>query len=86
MDISHSEALEIIRVITEDGSQQQSSGVRSSYHAGCSALELLKEEQMKVPIVTFCAEIDNMLGGGVFPGKITEFCGAPGVGKTQMRS
>ena len=25
-----------------------------------------------------------MLGGGVPVGKITEFCGAPGVGKTQI--
>ena len=25
-----------------------------------------------------------MLGGGVPVGKITEFCGAPGIGKTQI--
>jgi RAD51-like protein 2 len=25
-----------------------------------------------------------MLGGGVFIGQITEFCGVPGVGKTQL--
>ena len=51
----------------------------------CSALDLLKLEEMQGHIVTFSAKIDGMLGGGVPVGKITEFCGAPGVGKTQMR-
>ena len=30
-------------------------------------------------------QVDSMLGGGVPVGKITELCGAPGVGKTQFR-
>ena len=34
--------------------------------------------------MTFCEGLDDMLGGGVPVGKITEFCGAPGIGKTQM--
>ena len=50
-----------------------------------SALELLHHEQMQGSIVTFCASIDEMMGGGVALGKVTEFCGAPGLGKTQMR-
>lgn len=52
---------------------------------GHSALELLHHEQMQGSIVTFCASIDEMMGGGVALGKVTEFCGAPGLGKTQMR-
>lgn len=52
---------------------------------GQSALELLKVEQLQGYIVTFCAKVDAMLGGGVPMGKITEVCGAPGVGKTQIR-
>ena len=35
--------------------------------------------------MTFSASVDEMLGGGVPLGKITEICGAPGVGKTQFR-
>ena len=35
--------------------------------------------------MTFCVCIDEMLGGGVPLGKVTEFCGAPGIGKTQIR-
>lgn len=50
----------------------------------CSALDLLKLERMQGHVVTFCAKIDGMLGGGVPVGKMTEFCGAPGIGKTQI--
>ncbi|XP_071944992.1 DNA repair protein RAD51 homolog 3-like [Antedon mediterranea] len=52
---------------------------------GCRmALEILQEEQRQQSIITFCEEIDDMLGGGIPLGKTTEICGAPGVGKTQM--
>ena len=46
---------------------------------------MLKAEQQLLSIVTFSAQVDEMLGGGVPLGKITEICGAPGVGKTQFR-
>ena len=49
-----------------------------------SASELLKKEQERIPLMTFCAQVDGILGGGVQTGEITEFCGAPGVGKTQI--
>ena len=49
-----------------------------------SASELLKKERERIPLVTFCANMDAILGGGVQTGEITEFCGAPGVGKTQI--
>lgn len=35
-------------------------------------------------IITFCEKMDDMLGGGVPLHKITEFCGVPGIGKTQI--
>eukprot|EP01132_Coremiostelium_polycephalum_P005964 gene5964-7427_t len=35
-------------------------------------------------IITFCCDIDSMLNGGIPLNKITEFCGVPGIGKTQM--
>lgn len=34
--------------------------------------------------MTFCQDLDQILGGGIRTGQITEFCGAPGVGKTQI--
>jgi len=35
-------------------------------------------------IITFCRSVDKLMGGGVPLGAITEFVGAPGVGKTQL--
>lgn len=35
-------------------------------------------------LVTFCRSIDNLLGGGVALGEVTEIAGSPGVGKTQL--
>lgn len=52
--------------------------------ADVTALDLLHSAQDQQPIVTFSEQLDILLGGGVPLGKMTEFCGAPGVGKTQM--
>nr|8GJ8_A Chain A, RAD51C [Alvinella pompejana] len=47
-------------------------------------LDLLKDERSQLSIVTFSEQLDQILGGGVPLTKITEICGAPGVGKTQL--
>uniref|UniRef100_A0A3B5MCK1 DNA repair protein RAD51 homolog 3 n=2 Tax=Xiphophorus couchianus TaxID=32473 RepID=A0A3B5MCK1_9TELE len=52
--------------------------------APVTALELLQKEEEFRSIVTFCSQLDEALGGGVPVGKVTEICGAPGVGKTQL--
>ncbi|KAG7220409.1 hypothetical protein INR49_018247 [Caranx melampygus] len=49
-----------------------------------TALELLEKEEEMRSIVTFSSQLDDALGGGFPLGKITEICGAPGVGKTQL--
>lgn len=49
-----------------------------------SALQLLNEERASNPITTFVKDLDNLLGGGVALGQLTEFAGVPGVGKTQL--
>ena len=51
----------------------------------CTALEALQDELSHQSIVTFSQKLDEMLGGGAPLTNITEFCDAPGVGKTQMR-
>ncbi len=51
---------------------------------GISARQLYEREKQLRRIITFCAELDVVLGGGVATGQITEFCGVPGVGKTQL--
>lgn len=49
-----------------------------------SALDILHTTRNLSPIITFCGEMDGMLGGGVPMGEVTEFVGTPGIGKTQL--
>lgn len=50
-----------------------------------SALEALARERRRSSITTSCSAFDEMLGGaGVPAGRVTEICGAPGMGKTQL--
>lgn len=51
-----------------------------------TALELLQKEEELRSVVTFSSQLDHALGGGVPVGKVTEICGAAGVGKTQLWS
>ncbi|XP_076108679.1 DNA repair protein RAD51 homolog 3-like isoform X2 [Mytilus galloprovincialis] len=69
------ECLEIIKLVNDDTTKK--STVKSAF-------DILQQEQTLPPIITFSEQIDAMLGGGVPLCKITEFCGAPGIGKTQM--
>ncbi|XP_076435175.1 DNA repair protein RAD51 homolog 3-like [Babylonia areolata] len=73
--ISLEDALEVVKIVSGEGRPAAVSQ---------SALELLEQEQKLPSIVTFCADLDDVLGGGVALRKVTEICGAPGVGKTQM--
>uniref|UniRef100_A0A3B3DEX3 DNA repair protein RAD51 homolog 3 n=1 Tax=Oryzias melastigma TaxID=30732 RepID=A0A3B3DEX3_ORYME len=49
-----------------------------------TALELLQREKECGSITTFSSQLDRALKGGLPVGKVTEICGAPGVGKTQL--
>ncbi|XP_055652432.1 DNA repair protein RAD51 homolog 3 isoform X1 [Falco peregrinus] len=83
--ISKEEALEALQVVRQEchgGAAGTAGG--SGATRKCTALELLEEEQAQGFIITFCSALDNILGGGVQLTKITEICGAPGVGKTQL--
>lgn len=37
-----------------------------------------KAQEVVKHVITFCSDMDTMLGGGVAVGEVTEFCGAPG--------
>eukprot|EP00698_Gefionella_okellyi_P006768 TRINITY_DN1622_c0_g1_i1.p1 TRINITY_DN1622_c0_g1~~TRINITY_DN1622_c0_g1_i1.p1 ORF type:complete len:361 (+),score=75.33 TRINITY_DN1622_c0_g1_i1:25-1083(+) len=78
--ISREDALMVLRLIKQ--TQEMSDSVSSAL--GRSALDILSEEKQRVPVITFCDAIDKMLGGGVPTGSVSEFCGVPGIGKTQM--
>ena len=46
--------------------------------AGTTSAAALYEAQRSTPkIVTFCKELDDLLGGGVLGGHVTEFCEWP---------
>ena len=47
-------------------------------------MTILQDAQKYPPIVTFNEDLDTLLGGGVHIGRITEFYGGPGIGKTQL--
>ena len=51
---------------------------------GVSAQALYDKERNARRIITFCSDLDSILGGGIAQGQLTEFCGVPGVGKTQL--
>lgn len=83
--ISKEEALEVLQVVRQECHEDAArTAARSGASRKFTALELLEEEQAQCFIITFCSALDNILGGGVQLTKITEVCGAPGVGKTQL--
>lgn len=78
--LSQEEADEVLQTLRDDPSPvQQWAAVQS-----LTALDLLHQEETRGSIVTFCSELDAVLGGGIPVGRTTEICGAPGIGKTQL--
>ena len=49
-----------------------------------TALDALAREESNMGLVTFCDEIDAMLGNGFPLGAVTELAGMAGLGKTQI--
>ncbi|KAG7322715.1 hypothetical protein KOW79_014061 [Hemibagrus wyckioides] len=78
--LSQEEADEVLRTLRDDPSPVQ----RRAAVQCLTALDLLHQEETRGSIVTFCSELDTVLGGGIPVGRTTEICGAPGVGKTQL--
>ena len=79
------EATEILRIVNESISKNKNKGHGMGISlGGISAFDLLAKEEMAKRIITFSQRIDEMLGGGVPVCKITEICGSPGIGKTQL--
>ena len=52
------------------------------FYRPLSVTELIEKGTQHV--VTFCRSIDDVMGGGIPVGKITEIFGVPGTGKTQF--
>ena len=75
LDIDAKEAAELLQLVRVSNKERD---------PDVTALDLLRGIENQQPIVTFSEQLDTLLGGGVPAGKTTEFCGAPGVGKTQI--
>lgn len=93
LKVDKEEALKIIQTVRSSNGLSQTSikklaangnAFSNSIPGSKNVYDLLQQEQSSGSIVTFCEKFDDMLGGGVPVGKITEFCGAPGIGKTQI--
>ncbi|XP_071093017.1 DNA repair protein RAD51 homolog 3-like [Haliotis cracherodii] len=83
LGISTEAALEVIKTVFQEDVGVSGSR-RTSTPRSVTALEMLQLEQSLPNIFTFSEKLDDILGGGVPLAKITEFCGAPGIGKTQV--
>lgn len=65
--------------------EQQSYTFLSLFTKITTAKDVYNQNEKELrPIVTWCKNIDKMLGGGIMIGQLTEICGVPGIGKTQM--
>lgn len=83
--ITKEEALEALQIVRRESRDEAGPVGRAPQSIRkCTALDLLEQEQSVGSIITFCSALDDLLGGGVPLTKVTEICGAPGVGKTQL--
>ncbi|CAH1802160.1 unnamed protein product [Owenia fusiformis] len=80
LSISNEEALDLLNLVRGE----HPSKLKLKQTTSFTAFDMLQNEESQQCIVTFSEQLDNMLGGGLPVCKITEFCGAPGAGKTQI--
>ena len=82
---------ENLPVVGNKQSSSNSSTAPAARSIGISAYELLNDYQNHhqhgggggTCIISFCRAVDQMLGGGIGLGELTEIAGLPGAGKTQ---
>jgi RAD51-like protein 2 len=84
IDVTEEEAVLILDVSQSKATLSKTEAERDVTPKCLSLKELLEKEKELGSIVTFCAKFDDMLGGGIPLGKITEICGSAGTGKTQL--
>ncbi|XP_054784096.1 DNA repair protein RAD51 homolog 3 [Prosopis cineraria] len=82
LDVSESEASEILKCVSQTSRLEGSSRGPATFDGAQTAWAMLNEE--KSCITTSCLDLDNILGGGIRCGEVTEIGGVPGIGKTQM--
>ncbi|KAJ7515045.1 hypothetical protein O6H91_23G069400 [Diphasiastrum complanatum] len=83
-NISHQEALAILKTVSWMNCADQYSKEEDILSSAKTAWDLLCYEKSRKKLRTCCSELDTVLGGGFKPKELTEICGVPGVGKTQL--
>ncbi|KAA8520502.1 hypothetical protein F0562_014758 [Nyssa sinensis] len=84
LKISDNEAHEILKVASHSSRLGSSDGSHAIVHGAQTAWDMLHEEELLARITTSCADLDNILGGGINCKEVTEIGGVPGIGKTQL--
>ncbi|GBG62172.1 hypothetical protein CBR_g29371 [Chara braunii] len=77
--LMHEEALQVLKSLP-----RVSSASGSALAGAQTAFEILQQERAQTMISTMCEEFDTLLAGGICPKAVTEICGMPGIGKTQL--
>ena len=57
---------------------------RPAQRKATTAQSQLEREEARTAISTFSQNVDSLFGTGIPRTKVTEVCGAPGIGKTQI--
>ncbi|KAI7742884.1 hypothetical protein M8C21_019740 [Ambrosia artemisiifolia] len=79
LKVSETEALEILKCVSEGSRLQSTSSSLTIVNGAQSAWDMLQEEETCVHITTSCADLDNILGGGISCKEVTEIGGVPGI-------
>ncbi|XP_052179769.1 DNA repair protein RAD51 homolog 3 isoform X2 [Diospyros lotus] len=84
LQIPESEASEILKAASQSVRLDNSNGCHAIIAGAQTAWDMLNEEDTSRCITTSCADLDNILGGGINCKEVTEIGGVPGIGKTQL--
>ncbi|KAG5070952.1 hypothetical protein AAZX31_03G024600 [Glycine max] len=85
IDVSESEATEILNLASKPSALERPNGSHTAVvGGGQTAWDMLNDEKFSSYITTSCADLDNILGGGIKCKEVTEIGGVPGIGKTQI--
>ncbi|XP_027336521.1 DNA repair protein RAD51 homolog 3 [Abrus precatorius] len=85
IQVSESEASEILNFATKTIALDRSNGTHTAgVDGGQTAWDMLNDEKFSSHITTSCADLDNILSGGIKCKEVTEIGGVPGIGKTQI--
>ncbi|KAM7508763.1 hypothetical protein LguiA_019216 [Lonicera macranthoides] len=84
LKISDNEALEILKAASHGSRLDGTGGSHAVVNGAQTAWDMLCEEDLLTHITTSCADLDNILGGGINCNEVTEIGGVPGIGKTQL--